>query len=36
MLDKLAKEFGLELSELMILVNKERKRIKEGYVVKAK
>lgn len=35
-IDKLATGFGLELSELMILVDLERKRIKEGHVVKTK
>jgi ribosome-binding protein aMBF1 (putative translation factor) len=33
-IDKLAKGLGLELSELMILVDKERKKIKEGHVIK--
>ncbi len=33
-IDKLAKGFGLELSELMILLDKERKGINEGHIVK--
>ncbi len=36
MVEALAKGLGLEISELMILLDKERKRIVKGYVVKPK